>query len=336
MIIKVMIIGFFIVQNLGLGLLKYYVDISISFINKSISNRNMGITRVVTDFDGTVTEEKGLEPFFAAYSPHFCDLLGVSEAQYKVAIATIRKDMEAEPLKYAWLSNGFVSAPVTGDPIGSNTVAHIELMHRVMRGDLPELQVGNIPADEAAVQALKEKCYLEAYPQRKTFFRDGAANYLNSLEKMFPGNAAIMSNSKASSIRKKLNGLEGLEADSYLIGLAQKMVVSSESGQIQPDGFPIPVNPDRPEYLKNLSLFIDPDANPSYPLEWGIDLSNLAVIGDNFFLDVAPVLLKGGYGILLETEATQGYEIPLLKAHPRGHFAKNYDDALEFIKQHKE
>ena len=283
----------------------------------------MGIVKVVTDFDNTVTEEKGLEPFFEAYSRRFCAELGVSEAQYKDAIATVRKDMESEPLKYGWKHNGFFSAPVTGDPIGSNTVAHIELMHRVMQGDLPNLSVANVPDDESAVLDLKEKCYLEAYPQRHTFFREGAAGYLNALASMFPEYAAIMSNSKDTSIRKKLDGLSGLEADLHLIGLAQKMVVDSEEGQVQPDGFPVPINPDRPEYLGNLRGF--------HP-----DLKELAVIGDNFFLDVATVLLHGGYGVLLETEATQGYEVPFLEAHPRGHFARNYDSALKFLEQHQE
>jgi hypothetical protein len=283
----------------------------------------MGIIKVVTDFDNTVTEEKGLEPFFEAYSRRFCAELGVSEVQYKDAIATVRRDMGAEPLKYGWKHNGFFSAPVTGDPIGSNTVAHIELMHRVMRGDVPNLQVGNIPVDEAAVLDLKENCYLGAYPQRHTFFREGAAGYLNTLATRFPGSAAIMSNSLDTSIRKKLDDLSGLEADLHLIGLAKKMVVDSEEGQIKPDGFPVPVNPDRPKYLENLREF--------HP-----NIGELAVIGDNFFLDVATVLLHGGYGILLETEATQGYEIPFLEAHPRGHFAKDYGSALQFLKQHCE
>ena len=170
---------------------------------------------------------------------------------------------------------------------------------------------------------LKERCYLEAYPQRDTFFRKGAAGYLNSLATMFPNYAAIMSNSKEGSIKQKLNTLIGLDVDLRLIGLAQKMVVGSEEGQVQPEGFPVPINPDRPEYLANLRRF--------HP-----DLRGLAVIGDNFFLDVAAVLLHGGYGILLETEATQGYEVPFLEAHPRGHFARNYDSALQFLEQYRE
>ncbi len=283
----------------------------------------MGIVKVVTDFDNTVTKEKRLKPFFKVYSGRFCNELGISEAEYKLAIAAVRRDMDAEPLKYCWKHNGFVSAPVTGDPIGSNTVAHIELMHRIMRGELPHISVKNIPADEAAALELKEQCYLEAYPQRQTFFRDGAAGYLNGLEDKFPKKAAIMSNSKDTSIRKKLDGLSGLEADLYLIGLAQKMVVGSEEGQVQPQGFPIPINPDRPEYLSSLRAF--------HP-----NISELAVVGDNFFLDIAAILLNGGYGVLLETEATQGYEIPFLQAHPRGHFAKNYDDALRFLETHRE
>jgi len=283
----------------------------------------MGIVKVITDFDNTVTEEKGLEPFFEAYSRLFCKELGILEPQYRDAISTVRRDMEAQPLKYGWKHNRFFSTPVAGDPIGSNTVAHIELMHRIMNGDLPNLQVANVPADESAVLDLKEKCYLEAYPQRHTFFREGAAGYLNALANMFPGNAAIMSNSKDTAIREKLDGLAGLDANLHLIGSTRKMVVGSEKGQVQPNGFPVPVNPDRPEYLGCLMRF--------HP-----NLNELAVIGDNFFLDVATVLLHGGYGVLLETEVTQGYEIPFLEEHPRGHFARNYDSALQFLEQHRE
>src|SRR3989338_762733 len=275
----------------------------------------MGIVKVVTDFDNTVTEEKELEPFFKAYSMRFCKELGIQEAQYREIITSVRRDMKAEPLKYGWHHNGFFSAPLTGDPIGSNTVAHIELMHRIMRGEFPEVSVGNIPADEAAVVHLKEQCYFDAYEKRQTFFRDGAAGYLNALPRLFPDNAAIMSNSKGTSISSKLDGLNGLEANLHLIGLAQKMVVASEEGQIQPEGFPVPINPDRPEYLGRLRTF--------HP-----NLREVAVVGDNFFLDIAAVLLNGGYGVLLETDATQGYEIPFLQAHHRGHFARNYESAL--------
>ena len=111
----------------------------------------MGIVKVVTDFDNTVTEEKELEPFFEAYSRRFYAELGIPKSQYKCAIAIVKRDMGAEPLKYGWKHNGFFSAPVTGDPIGSNTVAHIELMHRIMEGNLPDLQVANVLTDETAV-----------------------------------------------------------------------------------------------------------------------------------------------------------------------------------------
>ncbi|PIN74894.1 hypothetical protein COV17_04465 [Candidatus Woesearchaeota archaeon CG10_big_fil_rev_8_21_14_0_10_36_11] len=154
------------------------------------------------------------------------------------------------------------------------------------------------------------------------FFKDGAANYLNALGTLFSGAAAIMSNSEEDSIREKLQGLEGLTIDLHIIGLAEKMVVISEKGQVQPEGFPAPINPDRPAYLGKLRQFHS-------------DIAGIAVIGDNPFLDVFPVLLNGGYGILLETEVTQGYEIPFLKAHPRGHFARNYDEALRFLELHK-
>ncbi len=282
----------------------------------------MGIVKVVSDFDNTVTEEKGLEPFFEAYSRRFCSFFGINESEYQGAITIVRSDMEAEPLKYGWKHNGFFSAPVTGDPIGSNTVAHIGLMDRMMQGEILT-SAQYVPKGKEDALNIKENCYLEAYPQRHTFFRDGAAGYLNVLANIFPGNAAIMSNSKDTSIQKKLAGLDGLEVNLYLIGLAQKMVVGSEEGQVQPKEFPFPVNPDRPEYLDNLRGF-----HPK--------IEELAVIGDNFFLDVATPLLHGGYGVLLETEATQGYEIPFLEAHPRGHFARSYDDALQFLEQHRE
>ena len=283
----------------------------------------MGIKKAVTDFDNTVTEEKELEPFFEAYSTRFCDELSLGKSQYEDAILIVRNDMTAEPLKYGWKSNKFFSAPVTGDPIGSNTVAHIELLHRIMADNFSHLEAKNVPKNEGALLNLKEKCYLEAYPERKTFFRKEAANYLNSLGEMFPEEAAIMSNSKDTSIQKKIQLLENYVASLPIIGLAQKMNVASEVGQIQPDGFPVPINPDRPDYLNKLRTF--------HPI-----LDELAVVGDNFFLDIAAVLLNGGYGVLLETEATQGYEIPFLQAHPRGHFAKDYDSALAFIAEHRQ
>jgi len=139
---------------------------------------------------------------------------------------------------------------------------------------------------------------------------------------MFPCNTAIASNSREDSIARKLSRLDGLEVQLHIIGLTFKMNVESENGQIQPPGFPVPINPDRPTYLDKLREF--------HP-----DLNEIAVIGDNFFLDVAPVLLNGGYGVLIESEATQGYEVPYLLEHPHGHFAKNFDDALAFIERHR-
>ena len=38
----------------------------------------------------------------------------------------------------------------------------------------------------------------------------------------------------------------------------------------------------------------------------------IAVVGDHFFFDVAPILLHGGYGILLKTDFTQLYKTPFL------------------------
>jgi hypothetical protein len=293
----------------------------------------MTITHVVTDFDNTATEEKGLEPFFEAYSGKFCEETGMPVQIYERELARVIEDMTREPLKYGWRHNGFFSAPVTGDPIGTNTVAHMELMKRVLHGKIVDFPQSPAIAEDSSILDVKETCYLYAYPQRETFFRDGAADYLNSLERMFPGSAAIMSNSKDTSIRKKLDGLEGLAVDLHLIGLAQKMVVVSESGQILPEGFPVPVNPDRPEYLRRLFEFLNPGAEPLRGMN--PDLSDLAVIGDNFFLDLAAVLLTGGYGILLKTEATQGYEVPFLQQHPRGHFAEDFDDALRFLEENR-
>ena len=301
----------------------------------------MGIVAAVSDFDNTITREVGLESFFAVYQRKFLETTGMDPADYEKAIAEVRRDMAADPVVYGWKDNGFFSAPVKGDPIGSNTVAHINLMRRLTTGVLPEARIEHAPKDERDVQRIKELCYLSAHEEKSAHYRDGAANYLNSLRAMFSERAAVMSNSYEDSIRKKLRKLEGFEVgDMYLIGPAEKMIVGSQRGQVQPDGFPVPINPDRPAYLRKLWKFMNPkqgdeEFDKLYEAN-EVSLDGLEVIGDNFFLDIATVLLHGGYGVLLETEATQGYEIPFLEAHPRGCFARNYDEALEFTARHKE
>ncbi|MSR86014.1 HAD family hydrolase [Candidatus Woesearchaeota archaeon] len=278
----------------------------------------MVIHAVVTDFDNTITEERGLEPFFEAYAGEFCKVMNLQRGDYETALEEVKRDIGEQPLRYGWRSNGFFSAPVQGDPIGTNTVAHIEILERIRRGEIQGISV-HVPKSESEVLEIKEKCYLHAYPQRETFFREGAGEYLNTLEKLFPGRVAIVSNSRDTSIRRKLEKIPGLVTSPRIIGLAQKMLVHSKRGQFQPQGFPTSVNPDRPEYLRLLR-------------EFHSNLSELVVVGDNFYLDLSAILHSGGYGILLDTEVTQGYEIPFLQQHPRGHFARGYDAVIEFLR----
>ncbi len=281
----------------------------------------MGIRAVVTDFDNTITEERGLDPFFDAYTREFCKVMDMQRADYETALAEVKRDIEEQPLRYGWKSNGFFSAPVQGDPIGTNTVAHIEILERIRKGQIQGISL-RVPQSEAEVLEIKEQCYLEAYPQRETFFREGAGEYLNILGELFHGRVAIVSNSRDISIRKKLEKIPGLVTSPRIMGLAQKMLVRSDEGQYQPQGFPTPVNPDRPEYVSLLRNF-----HPTF--------SELAVVGDNFFLDLSAILYVGGYAVLLDTEVTQGYEIPFLEQHSHAHFARGYDSVIEFLKRHR-
>src|SRR3989338_3477743 len=86
----------------------------------------MVLTHVVTDFDNTVTCETDLDSFFQIYKANFRRITGIEEQDYA-----------RDPVNWGWKSSsGIFSAPISGDPIGSNTVVHIEFLHRLMRRDL--------------------------------------------------------------------------------------------------------------------------------------------------------------------------------------------------------
>ncbi|HIH15624.1 MAG TPA: hypothetical protein HA360_03590 [Nanoarchaeota archaeon] len=282
----------------------------------------MVLTHVVTDFDNTVTCETDLDSFFQIYKANFRRITGIEEQDYARELSLIQGEMARDPVNWGWKSSsGIFSAPISGDPIGSNTVVHIEFLHRLMRRDLL-LSARRIPQNPEEVLEIKEECYLAAHYEKKVVFRENARDYLTALATLFPGRGAIMSNSRESSIQKKLGELEGYSGGLQILGEVQKMDVASTEGMLQPDGFPVPIYPDRPVYLQKLLAF--------HP-----HIETTAVIGDNFFLDIATVLLRGGYGVLLETEVTQGYEVPFLRAHPKGYFARDLDDAIDFLQKNK-
>src|SRR3989338_5047639 len=225
----------------------------------------MVLTHVVTDFDNTVTCETDLDSFFQIYKANFRRITGIEEQDYARELSLIQGEMARDPVNWGWKSSsGIFSAPISGDPIGSNTVVHIEFLHRLMRRDLL-LSARRIPQNPEEVLEIKEECYLAAHYEKKVVFRENARDYLTALATLFP---------------------------------------------------------DRPVYLQKLLAF--------HP-----HIETTDVIGDNFFLDIATVLLRGGYGVLLETEVTQWYEVPFLRAHPKGYFARDLDDAIDFLQKNK-
>src|SRR3989338_5113919 len=160
----------------------------------------MVLTHVVTDFDNTVTCETDLDSFFQIYKANFRRITGIEEQDYARELSLIQGEMARDPVNCGWKSSsGIFSAPISGDPIGSNTVVHIEFLHRLMRRDLL-LSARRIPQNPEEVLEIKEECYL-------------AAHYV------------------------------------------QKMDVASTEGMLQPDGFPVPIYPDRPVYLQKLLAF---------------------------------------------------------------------------------
>ena len=155
----------------------------------------MALTHVVTDFDNTITQEVDLDSFFQVYGANFCRITGIEEGDYVRELSLIQAEMARDPVNWGWKSLGIFSAPVSGDPIGSNTIAHIEFLDRLRRGKL-ELSARRIPQNPEEVIEIKEECYLAAHHQKKAVFREGAKDYLISLATLFPERAAIMSNSR--------------------------------------------------------------------------------------------------------------------------------------------
>lgn len=267
------------------------------------------IKKIVLDFDGVLTDpviEAG--PALAEWSRLFSvtsgmpldDLLSLEK---EIAVR-IRADPEA-----GWEKDGQIIAPATADPYVFHTSLYVELMRELRNTRY------TVPEDDDKGMELLHRLFNESYGHQVTAFREGAAEFLQSLQ--WP--TTIVTNSDAAKVVKKLDML-GVHPKGGVVGNAKKYVNDPSAAELPEsrslEGMARPVLLRRKLYKQVLDEIA--------PLP-------SVVIGDIFELDLAMPLALGYTGILYRTEGAQEREIAHMLKEPKGYVADSYADILSIL-----
>ncbi|MCK4588868.1 MAG: HAD hydrolase-like protein [Nanoarchaeota archaeon] len=275
------------------------------------------ITKVILDFDGTLTDvEKEAKPALAKKGELFCERTGMSRDLLDILLEKIKREVIQDPTA-GWTNDGIVVASATADPYVLDTVCYFKLLEKLKNSRY------DIPREQESREGLLQELFHESYPYAITAFREGAKELLETLEIIYE--VAIVTNSRTDSVMKKLNQLGKFETP--VIGGAKKYDVkerylfTSVPEFIQPEGFPRLVFLRRKKYKDVLD-----------GLE-GFKPENTAVVGDIFELDLVLPQYVGYRTILLETPGTQVHEKPYMKSQPNSFLAKSFGEIMKFLKE---
>jgi phosphoglycolate phosphatase-like HAD superfamily hydrolase len=287
-----------------------------------MEDNKMAINTVVCDFDGTLTDsERSLGDFFPTYHGAFAEELGfLDNGKYLQALRITQDELRQDP-NAGWVRDGYVVAPINSDPFAFNTASHLALLKDIASGRWDrDLFPTLTPLTEKRWGSITNECHLAAYKKKKIVFRPGSKEFVETL--LGSGyNVSIVSNSGTADIEKAL--LENGFPEIPVVGMAKKYDVDSSFDSV-PESLNVP-GLTRPVLLRR-GLYngvlesICPNSSKG------------VVVADNFELDLALPLHLGFAGVLTNTPAAAEHEKEYVSGHPRGTYASNFEEGLDFIR----
>ncbi|HEX9008196.1 MAG TPA: hypothetical protein VF837_02970 [Patescibacteria group bacterium] len=254
------------------------------------------MNRIVTDFDGTVTDvQREAESFYCTYVCELANKIHLNENDLDELMENAKLQILKNPGLYGWIVDGVIVAPGTADPyLFTQSAARIVL---------ESLKGKNIPPQEEW-EALFNELFALAYPRAGVYFRPWALEYIRTLDNR--AELVVVTNSSTTSVTKKLAILLGDDQNIRVLGNAKKFKLDPTWEEVPekytPKGFPRPVYLRRKMYADIFTLLGDVDG----------------VCGDIWELDLC---LPERFGIptaLILSDTTAPWEKAHYINHPNG------------------
>lgn len=275
-------------------------------------------TVLISDFDGTLTDPTAEELVFMAQCVRSLSVVtGLTRRHVQRIIHRVHADMRTRPERYDWEFRGHTVSSLVGDPY-----LRIIAIARAVAAETERSLEG---------RDLARELLSEHYPTT-SMFRPGAAQFLTQ-----PGIAThVVTNSTEAKVGRKLrrlldSGFYDSRCDAVLKGLrgsAGKQHIDPEF-DVLPESMTIPglnrsVLLRRREYFETLSAIRN---------DHGARWEGIAVIGDNFELDLAVPWALGSRIILITNAWTPPWEITFVRGYERGSVATTLDEAAQMLRR---
>lgn len=263
---------------------------------------------IIFDFDGTLTDiEKSSADWQKKYPKVCAEMLGANYIDIKNRYFEIKNDLINQNNK-GFIIAGYNSLPASSDPYIKSQAAMIDLIKEDCGKNF------ETPKDITKF-LINSFSNTNKISQDKTFFRDGAEDFLNKVKKNY--RAFIITNSDGD---KTISALQSISHDDIEVyGNAKKLFVNSENISCLFPNFPRITLLDRKEYTKILKDL----------QRRGIEPEETIVVGDIFELDLAiPTFL--GYDIIqIDNGSTPKHEKNYMKKNH--HFVNDLNELEQVI-----
>lgn len=274
----------------------------------------MSIKLVVLDFNGTLTDmDKEAVPCIEGHKKDLAGALGISHDKLEDRWAKAQKKVEKEHSMHGWKSKGRIVAPAHSDPyIKAGAVSHLLL------------EKEHSCKDDTERRALLQRIFTDNYRKTPVIFREGAEEFLSKTRRLF--DVCIITNSGKEQVMRKLSRMRQGHDDITVIGNACKHAIADDWGAM-PHSIELP-GLDRPILLRRQRYW---NILKNLMKERGIGPEHVAVIGDNYELDLALPQQKGMHIVFLPGRDPPLSEKDAVSDYPIGCVAKDLDQAYEWL-----